>query len=546
MRFLLCLLFLFLPRLALAAEGTAFIAPGLKVELLRHGPTQSDSIPLALAFSLQPGWHIYWKQPGDAGFPPSVTAQKPVTLSPLAFPPPQLLVQDGLKSNILTGQVLLPFTATHVTGDTLKITARWLACATQCVPGHADFTLPLATSAQGLDAAVPAAVPASRAGGSLPLWLLALLGGLILNLMPCVFPVLAMKAVSFARLGGAAHGHIRREALGYGAGVVVSMLALGILLLGLRAAGRLAFWGFQFHTPIFVALMAWVLLTVGLSFAGLFHFSVPLAVRRLPAQNSFATGLLAVLVAAPCTAPFMGVAVAAALTMKMLPALGLFAMLGLGMALPILALGFVPHLASALPRPGRWMLWVQRILSVPLFASFMWLGWVLFRQTGFTGLLLLLLGALVLLAALPRRPLMGFAVLAFLPFLHLSSTVQPLTLAGARPYTAQTLATLRAQKQAVFVDLTAAWCITCQVNEHGTLEAKSVQDLFQAQKITLLVGDWTERNPAITALLRRYHHAGVPLYLYYPAGGEALILPQLLTPAIVENEIKEAMPDHQG
>lgn len=542
MRLLLILLFLFIPRLALAAGSPAFTAPGLQVQLLRNGTIENGVVPLKLSFILQPGWHIYWKQPGDAGFPPSVTAQKPVILSPLTFPPPQKLVQDGLKSNILTGDVVLPFTAMHVTGDTLRITARWLACATQCVPGHADFTVPLDAAVAPPQPLAPVAQP----GGGLPLWLLALLGGLILNLMPCVFPVLAMKAVSFARLGGAAHGHIRREALGYGAGVVLSMVALGVLLLGLRAAGRAAFWGFQFHTPVFVALMAWVLLIVGLSFAGLFHLSAPRIVRHLPAQNSFATGLLAVLVAAPCTAPFMGVAIAAALTMKALPALGLFVMLGVGMALPILALGFVPHLASALPRPGRWMLWAQRALSVPLFASFVWLGWVLFRQTGLAGVLLLLLGALVLLAVLPRRPVLGLAVLVLLPFLHLAPAGQPLTLPGARPYSAQTLAALRARKQPVFVDLTAAWCITCQVNEHGTLATKSIQGLFHARGITLLVGDWTDRDPAITALLRRYHHAGVPLYLYYPAQGEARILPQLLTPTIVENEIKGVGGDKAG
>lgn len=529
MRLFLYLLVLCLPRLALAAANPVFVGPSGDVQLLTIAPAPAGQAKLALVFSLQPGWHIYWKNPGDAGYPPSVSAAPPVTLSPLTFPPPQTLIQDGLKSYVLTGHVELPFTATHVVGKDVHITAHWLACAAQCVPEQAAFTLP-----------VGEAVAADRSSGTaLPLWLLALLGGLILNLMPCVFPVLAMKAVSFVRLGGAAHGHIRREALGYGAGVMLSMAILGGLLLGLRAAGQTVFWGFQFHAPVFVAIMAWILLAVGLSFAGLFHIQAPAIIRYLPAQNSFLTGLLAVLVAAPCTAPFMGTAIAAALSMPFLPALSLFLALGFGMALPILVLGFAPHLAAWLPRPGRWMVWVQRVLSLPLFASFIWLGWVLFQQSGLPGVGLLLLGAVILVAALSRRPLWALAVLVLLPFLRLTPAPPNPTLPGAQPYSAQTLAALRARGQPVFIDLTASWCITCQFNERMTLVSKPVQSLFQTQHVAVLVGDWTNRNPALTALLRRYNHAGVPLYLYYPPYGPARILPQLLTPTIMETEIRD-------
>lgn len=525
MRLLLCFLLLLSPRLALAALGASASTPAGAVGVLATGPVQNGRVPLALDFSLQPGWHIYWKNPGDVGFPPRVSAAPPVELSPLTFPPPQTLVQDGLKSNVLTGHVVLPFTATHVTGDEVQIKASWLACASQCVPGQADFTLKLA-GAQ------------TASSTSLPLWLLALLGGLILNLMPCVFPVLAMKAVTFARLGGAAHEHIRRESLGYAAGVIISMLVLGGMLLGVRAAGQAAFWGFQFHTPAFVVVMTWILLAVGLNFAGLLHVSTPKIVQRLPAQNSFLTGLLAVLVAAPCTAPFMGAAIAAALALPILPALGLFFALGLGMALPILLLGFIPHLTAALPRPGRWMLWVQRVLALPMLASCLWLGWVLFHQSGIAGVAVLLLGALGLVGvALARRPVWGLGVLVLLPFLHLTPARALLLPPDAQPYSATTLSTLQAHNTPVFIDLTAAWCITCQMNERTTLASRAIRTLFQARGVMLLVGDWTERDPAITALLRRYHHAGVPLYLYYPPGGQALILPQILTPKIVEAAI---------
>ena len=522
MRLLLCLFLLCVPCLALAAGSGPAATPGTQLALRQTAPAQNEKVALALAFTLQPGWHIYWKDPGDAGYPPSVSAASPVMLSPLSFPPPQLLVQEGLKSNILTGQVTLPFTASHVTGGQLPITVRWLACDTQCVPEQAVLTLRLNPQS---------------GSAKLPLWLLAVLGGLILNLMPCVFPVLAMKAASFARLGGAAHGHIRREALGYSAGVILSMAVLGGLLLGLRAAGRAVFWGFQFHTPLFVAGMAWILLAVGLSFAGVFQLQSPSIIGRLPARHSFLAGLLAVLVAAPCTAPFMGTAIAAALTLPALPAIGLFLALGFGMALPILLLGFVPHLAASLPRPGRWMIWLQRFLSVPLLASFAWLGWVLFRQSGVVGVVILLLGALVLVVALARRPRWALAVVLLLPFFHLAPARTALSLPGAKPYSPQALLALRARNQPVFIDLTAAWCITCQVNEHTTLTSASVRALFKTQGVTLLVGDWTERDPAITALLRQYHHAGVPLYLYYPALGPARILPQLLTPTIVKDAV---------
>lgn len=532
MRLLFCLFLWFLPQLALAAAGGAgATSPAGEVQLLQAGPLQNGQVPLALEFTLKPGWHIYSDPPGDAGFAPRVNAPAPVVLSKLAFPPAQTLVEDGLKSNVLTGHVRLPFTATHVSDDNLQLKASWLACASQCVPGQAILTL-------NIDAGKPQA--GTAAGPKLwPLWLLAVVGGVVLNLMPCVFPILAMKAVAFAKLGGAEHQHIRREALAYTAGVVLSMLVLGGVLLVMRAAGKAALWGFQFHMPFFVAVMAWVLLAVGLSFAGLLRVEVPVFVQRLPAQNSFLTGLLAVLVAAPCTAPFMGVAIAAALVMPVVPALTLFLALGFGMALPILALGFVPHLAAALPRPGRWMVWMQRALSLPMFASFLWLGWVLFRQSGAIGVAVLLLGALFLLVVgLVRRPIWGLAVLALLPFVHQAPARAPLLLPGAQPYSPQLLATLRAQHHPVFIDLTAAWCITCQINERTTLTSSEVESVFKVEGVAVLVGDWTDRSPEITSLLRRYHHAGVPLYLYYPPDGPVQVLPQILTPQRVEDALE--------
>ena len=373
-----------------------------------------------------------------------------------------------------------------------------------------------------------------------PYLLLALLGGLILNLMPCVFPILAMKALALARLGGAAGQKIRHEALGYSAGVLVAMLLLGGAMLGLRAFGGSVGWGFQFQSPIFVALIAWVIFAATLNLAGLFELSAPAALGRIPGQYSFLTGVLAVIVATPCTAPFMGGAVAAALIAPAPYALGIFVALGLGLALPFLLLALAPRLASFVPRPGAWMLWLQRALSVPMAATFVWLAWVLSLQAGPRGLTVLAGGTAILLLTLTMRRLRPLALicLLLLPLLRDEAHANTLSLPNSEPYSAAQLADLRAAHQPVFIDLTAAWCVTCLVNEETTLSTPSVQADFIAHHVQLLVGDWTNRNPEISALLAANNRDGVPLYLFYPAdGGAPKILPQVLDAAIVRAAI---------
>lgn len=624
----LFLLLLLLPHLAFAAASNVFASPRDTVRLISaSNDAPGGQARLALEFWLRPGWHIYWQNPGDAGLAPRVVPAAPVSFGALEFPPPELLLQGQLGAYVLSGHVVLPFTAQNM-GGPLAVRASWLVCADICVPERTEFTLtlggalpggasaeaglftpsvivpspfaatlapdgtlnvtgpgraqvagahffplaggivnaapqPLSFTATGLvlrlrlvqpGAALPGILELTDPSGQMqalsltptpaplpghaPYWALALLGGLILNLMPCVFPILAMKACAFARLSGAAHGHIRREALGYAAGVMVSMLVLAGLLLGLRAGGAAAFWGVQFQSPVFVALAAWVVFAAALNLAGLFHFNPPGFLRHVPARNSFFTGLLAVVLATPCTAPFMAPAVAAALSLPAVPALEIFTALGLGLAAPVLLLAFVPQLAAKLPRPGAWMLVLQRVLAVPMFATFLWLGWVLLRQSGTAGVCLLLLGAVFLLLALWRKPAAVLAVLLLLPFLH-SAPGAALSLPGAQPYSAARLAALQAQNRPVFIDLTAAWCVTCLVNEHSTLLSPAVQRAFAARNVALLVGDWTDRDPAISALLAANHRAGVPLYLYYPPGGGVKILPQILSPGVVERAITE-------
>ena len=372
-----------------------------------------------------------------------------------------------------------------------------------------------------------------------PYLLLAFLGGLILNFMPCVFPILAMKAVLISRLGGA-ETKIRHEAFGYTFGVLITMLALGGILLTLRALGTAAGWGFQFQSPIFVAIIAWVIFALTLNLAGLFEIVSPAALGRVPAQHSISTGALAVIVATPCSAPFMGTAVAAALAAPPLTAIGIFLSLGLGLSAPFLLLASIPRLALFIPRPGPWMLYLQRALALPMAATFAWLAWVLFHQTGTPGFLLLLTGAALLTLALTRKNLRPLALvpLLLLPLLRTQLLAPALTLPGAQPYTAAALAQLRTAQTPVFIDLTAAWCVTCLVNEATTLKNPAVQAAFAQHHVALLVGDWTNKNPAITALLAANHRDGVPLYLYYPPGAATpVILPQILRPDAVQTAL---------
>lgn len=627
--FLALLLALLLPQAAAAAASSVFTSREDNVRLVSQGNAPAAARKLALEFVLQPGWHIYWRNPGDAGLAPAVSLAPPAQAGALEFPPPELLQQGPITDYVLSGHVVIPFTATGA-GKTLTAEATWLVCADVCVPQRADFTLaftggpsaeaglfgpppvvaspfaaqlapdgalsvfgPTATQVKaarffpyiagslangapqnltffpgGLRLQLRLAQPApaglagvleltdpsgatqalavdARAGpapASPPyplLAVLAFLGGILLNFMPCVFPVLAMKALALARLGGAAGHKIRAEAAGYSLGVMAAMLALAGLLLALRGLGVAAGWGFQFQSPVFVALTAFLILGATLSLAGAAEFSAPASLGRLGPKSSFATGVLAVVLATPCTAPFMGGAVAAALTAPVLVALAIFASLGLGLALPFLLLAAAPGMARILPKPGAWMLWLQRFLALPMAATFCWLAWVLKQQAGFPGLALLLLASAALIAGLaaPKLRPLALCALLVLPFLHAGPS-PPLSLPGAQAYTPARLNALRAANRPVFIDLTAAWCVTCLVNEATTLTTPAVRSAFAAHHVALLVGDWTDKNPDITALLAANGRAGVPLYLYYPPGAAPVLLPQILEPGTVVAVLK--------
>ena len=407
--------------------------------------------------------------------------------------------------------------------------------------------------------------PQRNTPGLLAALLLALGGGLILNLMPCVLPVLSLKALSLAQ-SGAGRGEARRHALAYTAGVLLSMLALGALVLALRHAGLALGWGFQLQQPLVLAGLALVMFALGLSLSGLWQANVGLGARTgalLQGEGvraDFFTGVLAVILATPCTAPFMGAALAYAFTGPVAGALLVFLMLGLGLALPFLLIGFVPAFARLLPKPGAWMETLKQLLAFPLYATAAWLVWVLAKLRGADAAGLWLAAAILLALAAwawthARSGARGWQALALLalfavggPLARLHALPRPQANAVSAPagiasvaWSEQALADLRAQDRPVFVNMTADWCVTCKANEKTVFARERFRSALDAANAVYMIGDYTDVDPAITAYLQRHRAVGVPLYVVYPrGGGEGRILPTLLTAGMVEDALREA------
>ncbi len=640
----------------LVAEQTAVVPGG--------------SVTIALEEKIAPGWHTYWKNPGDAGAPTTIDWTLPAgwKANAIQWPRPKRLPVGPLMDYGYEGT---PWLLTRITAPadatgpvTLKAHASWLVCQNICVPEDAEVTLTLPVGAaqpdpkvvqdfaaarallpvaspwkvsyalgsnldlyvaapslagahpatadffparsgliknaapqlagyakdglvlrlapgaqvhgaldgllvltstdgstQALEiSAVPGPVPpadfnSSGDSGELSLGLamaFALLGGLILNVMPCVLPILAMKALGIARHG--AHG--RSESFAYAFGAVASFAVLGLAIVLLRSGGSAVGWGFQLQSPIAVAGFALLVFAVALNLSGVFEVGSVTAGESLTQKpgftGAFFTGVLAVAVAAPCTAPFMAAALGFALTQGALPALAVFVSLGIGFALPFLLLGIWPKALAFIPRPGPWMLTFKQFLAFPMYAAAAWLVWVLAQEAGPRGVVLAL-GAMIALALaawlwgvtrnLSARgrgigALVALLVLAGALYgvaLLRDATAAPVaaqTAKAGQPYTAATLASLRAANRPVFVDATAAWCITCLVNEDTVLSKDSIKSAFASRNVAYLVADWTNQNPEITALLKNNGRSGVPLYLYYaPGAAKPVILPQILTEA---------------
>ncbi|AIF45813.1 protein-disulfide reductase DsbD family protein [Dyella japonica] len=413
----------------------------------------------------------------------------------------------------------------------------------------------------------PEMPPANLAQGPLEVslltaLLLALGGGLVLNLMPCVLPVLSIKAVGMLE-SGESPAKARSHALFYTAGVLSSFALIGIAIVALRSAGHALGWGAQLQQPVVVGVLACVMFAVGLSMSGMVQFGTSLGnvgsslASRSGHAGDFFTGVLAVAVASPCTAPFMGSALAYAFAAPMINALLVFLMLGIGLALPFLAVGFVPALARLLPRPGAWMETLKQILAFPMYLTAAWLVWVLAHQRGADAVGLVLVAAVLLAAtlwwfersrsrgAVSRVFVVVLAALTLVPLFYLSKVQAPaqavVATDGVVAYSPEKLAELRKAGTPVFVDMTADWCVTCKANEHAVLDTEAFRELLKKTGAVYMKGDWTDVNPTIAAFLQQYHSPGVPLYVVFPKdGGEGRKLPTVLTSSLVEDALTKA------
>jgi thiol:disulfide interchange protein len=676
MRFWLMVLVLAL--FGLATPAAAQDAPHLTAQLIPESsaPAAGARTTLAILMTPQPGWHGYWKIPGDTGFPMKIawTLPKGVRAGEPAYPVPTTLVIAGLMNHVYEKPYALfvpvDVPAGLAKGTALLVSAKldYLVCsASLCVPesakvstaltagdgapdtttdlrfdgwrkalprplgspvsfetksgklrlavplpatvslsnphlfvataGAARFAAPQTFSRNGdtlvvetavganvpakFDAvlalgdgsglsftAQPGAVPAAgtqvsaTAGagsehGTLMLALIAfagaVLGGLILNIMPCVFPILSLKALSLARAGGDERT-VRREALAYSSGVILVCVALGGLILAIRAAGTQVGWAFQLQDARVIFALILLTVAIGLNLAGLFELGVVTAGSELAGKGgtagAFWTGALAAFVATPCTGPFMAGALGVALVLPVGAALLIFAGLGLGLSLPFLALGYIPALRRILPKPGGWMETFRHILAVPMFLTALGLVWVLGHQTVPNGVVLAL-GAAMLLAfglwvtGLRQRRfktaawapavvalLLALGSIALLPKGEAGAAVE----AGAtsQPFDETKLAALEAQHKPVFLYFTADWCLSCKVNEKVAIERAETQEAFRKAGVVTLVGDWTDGDAKIGKFLEAHGRSGVPLYLWYaPGKPQPQELPQILTPSLL-------------
>lgn len=652
---------------------------------------------IGLHFVLDPEWHVYWVNAGDAGLPPQVhwTLPHGLTAGPLQFPAPERLPVGPLMDYGYQNQVLFPIELRAQSGLTAPSTERlqagvnWLVCREVCIPGKATLSLPLhithqqppaslaaktlfdhfesrlpqslpqsaearfqstpagyklailnfpggvspqlkkveffpldqnqidnpapqqvlasktgveillkkapgvtgsPTTLNGLirlgdgsaylvhaaEGAVPAMASAvSSAGGTaagfpLPRYiLLAFLGGLILNLMPCVFPVLFIKGLALVEASSETRVRLRRHGYAYTLGILVSFWVVAGLLLGLRAAGSFLGWGFQFQSPAFIAVIALLLFFLGLSLAGMFEVGLTVTgagsglAQKGGYAGSFFTGVLAMVVATPCTAPFMGVALGFALAAPASAAFAVFTALALGLAAPYALLTLEPAWTKWMPRPGPWMEMVRRLASIPIFATVIWLAWLFTRSVG-ADMLPALLGAFLLLAvggwvlghwpgrrraagtatvfvalavALPLSILMLLPATADLPATE-QTTQASRTHAAWEPYSEAALEQYRGEGKPVFVDFTASWCLSCQVNQRVVLDRADVETRLRNAGVVLMRADWTHRDPAISQALRKLGRSGVPVYALYLPGQPVEVLPAVLTPGIIFHAIE--------
>ena len=408
-------------------------------------------------------------------------------------------------------------------------------------------------------------MPVKRAGGLLRVLGLAFLGGLILNLMPCVFPVLFIKGLALVQSSGHERQRMRAHGAMYALGILVSFWAIVALLLVLRAGGHHLGWGFQFQSPYFVACMALLFFFLGLSLAGMFEIGLSVTsvggelAQRGGYSGSFFTGVLATVVATPCTAPFMGAAIGFALSQSALVTFAVFTLLALGLAAPYVLLTLQPAWIRLLPKPGAWMEYLKQAVSIPIFLAVIWMVWVFAQVAGSNGVAALLAGMLLTAVAgwvLGRWPAKGVSTVAAIVLLaaaialpSLAAKAMPVRVTTYKtstqattwqPFSPERLAALRAQGKPVFVDFSAAWCLSCQVNERVVLDRPDVEEAFRKSGVVMMRADWTNHDDTITAALTQLGRSGVPTYALYSGVPQSAptLLPEVLTTGIVLDALK--------
>lgn len=678
-------LFLLLSVISSSFAQTNEEGPYVQIRLIPEGPiTPGGEVTVAIEQNIAPGWHTYWKNPGDSGAAPRVkwTLPEGFSAGEIEWPVPHKLpigplLNYGYENNVVLLQKIKAPRDLPEGAIALKADIDILVCKEICIPESGTYDLvlndshapepkkffddvrsklPSGTSSDAsyyeedgyfviekpidwsqraahydyipedwgvvenaaptdikekdgkliirqkrgeralselseirglllwgaspqepqnayVFTAVPGNPPALKPATSAPsqpllyILIIAVLGGLILNLMPCVFPVLSIKALGLVKVAEKSSSLARLHGFCYTAGVILSFLVIAAILIGLKEAGAQVGWGFQLQNPQIIAALAYLFFILGLNFSGVFeiagHFGNvgnKLTQGGTPA-HSFFTGVLATLVATPCTAPFMGAALGFALVQPALVGLLVFAALGLGLALPYLALSIVPALQKILPRPGAWMETFRQLLAFPMYASVAWLVWVVSQQAGSMGVLLTLLGIILiafgiwLLRHMPRAKSWNYfvrilAIISFIAALIIlpdasrkTETHAAVTEGFSEAYSPARLEELLKGSHPVFVEMTAAWCITCKVNHSVAIDIEATRRLFAENNVEYLIGDWTSQDPVITEYLSRFGRNGVPIYVYYgprDANGtrpEPVILPQILTPGIVARAV---------
>lgn len=542
-------------------------APLPAEQAFRFDALAQDAHHLLLRWTIAKGYYLYRDQTKLAAKDAPALALSPTW--PAGTPH-----QDAHFGNttVYFNELTVPVTVSGDTGGmrSLAVVASFQGCQDGglCYPlmtreAHIDLSGSGGTTVATAANPAPEMPPADAQRGASPnvsFWyalLLALGGGLVLNLMPCVLPVLSIKAIGLIESGDSP-ARRRLHALMYTAGVVLSFAVLGVVIMALKTA-----WGAHLQSPLVVAVLALIMLAVALSMSGVVQFGASLgntgsalASRSGPAGDFF-TGVLAVVVASPCTAPFMGTALAYALVAPIASAICVFLALGVGLSLPFLAVGFVPALSRWLPRPGRWMETLKEVLAFPMYLTAAWLAWVLAHQRGADAVGLLLVAAVLLAmtlwwfersrsrGALSRTLVLLLAVFTAAPLYYLSTlpatALAAETADGTVAFSPDALAQLRKAGTPVFVDMTADWCVTCKANEHAVLDGENFKALLKRTGAVYMKGDWTNEDPAISAFLQTYRSPGVPLYVVFPKhGGDGRKLPTVLTDALVAQALTEA------